>query len=386
MPLTRRVPSIFIAVLVLAALAPRAQAQLTLTEPGFIGAQLAGDFSKQIELSVGPDSCLYYGSFDGLTRFCPSNNSTSICDTTLSFPVGLAFSTSGAFGNFLYSADNSLGEIRRAAGCTASTTFATLANAGALAFPPSGSAYGSFLYACVAFSGPIYRVSPTGVLTSWNALATAYLKFGPGGVWGNGMYATQYGSATGSGISKVSSTGVVSPLTSGLLVPEGFDWGFDGDMFATDMSAGILYRVKSTGVRTVFATLTGAADVAYRPSDGGLYVVSNQGGLYRIRKGSTTGVDAGALADAPPVVAPNPTNGVCALRFVQRAAGISRVSVFDAQGRLVRRLPEAWRLAGANVAAWDGRDDQGAVVRAGAYFMRLTAGGQSRTTRVTIAR
>jgi hypothetical protein len=380
----RRVLILATAVLAVNAMASPASAQLTLNESGFISAQLAGDFSKQIELGVGPDSCLYYGSFDGLTRLCPNGLITTVCDSTLQFPVGLAFSSGGSFGSFLYSADNSIGEIRRAAGCTASTTFAPLPNAGALAFPPSGSAYGNFLYACAAFSGPIYRVSPTGVLTSWSTLATAYLKFGPGGVWGNGMFATQYGAATGSGIVKVSSTGVTTTVTSGLLVPEGFDWGFDGDMFATDMSAGVIYRVKSTGVRTVFATLAGAADIAYRPSDGGLYVVSNQGGLYRIRKGSTTDVTLGTVADAAPVVAPNPANGACALRFVQHAAGITRVSVLDAQGRLVRHLPETWRLAGANVAAWDGRDEQGNAVRAGAYFMRLTVGGQSRTTRVTI--
>lgn len=381
-----------------ASVAP-ARAQITLNEANFSARQLTGDFSKQIELGIGPDSCLYYGSFDGLTRYCPppsapagllgstATNTTTVCDPALTFPVGIAFSSGGSFGNYMYVADYGVGDIHRAAGCTTSTTFATLAAPGAIAFPPNGSAYGDFLYACAAFSGPIYRVSSTGVLTSWSTLATTYLKFGPGGAWGTGLYATAYGGAVAAGIAKVSSTGAASSFSgTGFFTPEGFDWGFDGDLFATDVTLGQVFRVKSDGSKTLFASLAGAADVAYRPSEDALYVVSNQGGLYRVQRGATAGVDPASLRDAPAIVAPNPARGACALSFTQRAAGTTRVSVIDAQGRLVRRLPDTWRPAGAQLARWDGRDDTGAAVHAGAYFMRLWADGRMQTARVTIAR
>lgn len=45
-----------------------AHAQLTMVENCFNVTTLSGDFARQIELGVGPDTCLYYGSFDGLKR------------------------------------------------------------------------------------------------------------------------------------------------------------------------------------------------------------------------------------------------------------------------------------------------------------------------------
>lgn len=171
-----------------------------------------------------------------------------------------------------------------------------------------------------------------------------------------------------------------------MTTPEGFDWAFDGDMFATDVGTGEILRVKSNGSTSLFATVDGAADVAYRPSEDALYVVSNVGGLYRIRRGGTTDVGDGPIGDASIAVSPNPARGACSVRFTQRESGLARVSVLDPQGRTVRRLPQVWSPAGSHTLGWDGRDDAGAPVNPGTYFMRVLSGGRTSSASVTIIR
>jgi len=46
--------------------------------------------------------------------------------------------------------------------------------------------------------------------------------------------------------------------------------------------------------------------------------------------------------------------------------------VFAVNGRRVRTLTSGFREVGIHRLRWDGADDQGARVRAGVYFARLT--------------
>jgi len=56
--------------------------------------------------------------------------------------------------------------------------------------------------------------------------------------------------------------------------------------------------------------------------------------------------------------------------------------VYSVEGRLVRRLPGA-----ANgKLLWDGRDENGSLVKPGLYFVRIDAGGRQMTARVTLLR
>ncbi|MEO6463373.1 MAG: FlgD immunoglobulin-like domain containing protein [Candidatus Eisenbacteria bacterium] len=364
-----------------------ARAQLTLVESGYTSTLLAGDYSKQIELGVGPDTCLYYGTPDGLKRRCSPGDPGTLCDPALPFPVGIAFRAGGAFGTAMYVADYGVGGIRRAAGCSPTTPFANLPGPGGLAFPPIGSAYGDYLYACEAFAGPIFRVSPAGAVTSWLPLETLYLGFGPGGAWGTGLYACDLADATNGKIVRVSSSAVVTPFASGFATPEGFDWGFQGDLFATDVGTGEIFRVKPNGTKTLFATLPGAADVAYRPGEQALYAVSNQGGLHRIVAGGPAGASGGNAARATLTVLPNPGPGACALRFSTGTGAVVRGEVWSAAGRRIRRLAATWRPAGEHSIAWDGRNDAGIAVAPGTYFARLKAGeGEVLRATVTVVR
>jgi hypothetical protein len=362
-----------------------ARAQMTMVESGFVCILLNGDFAKQIEVGVGPDTCVYYGSNEGLKRRCNPNGPDTICDPALTFPAGIAFSTGGAFLNRMYVADFGQGDVFRSTGCAAGTMFADMFAPGSIAFPPAGSAYGDFLYACEAFDGPIYRINSTGTKVEWLEIETVYLRFGPGGAWGTGLYATDMSTPNGAAIVKISSAGAVTPFVDEFVFTEGFDWGFDGDMFATDAATGEIWRIKANGTMTLFATLPGAADVAYRPGEQALYAVSNQGGLWRITHGGPAGVDEGAARPSL-AVWPNPGAGAFSLRFATAEAGLVEASVWDASGRRVRTLGRSWRAAGTHDLAWDGRSDAGTPVAAGVYFARVRSAGVTLRARVTIVR
>jgi len=73
---------------------------------------------------------------------------------------------------------------------------------------------------------------------------------------------------------------------------------------------------------------------------------------------------------------PNPSRGTVAIRWGLSAAARADLSVFDVQGRRVRRLVDGERAAGRAITAWDGRDDAGQKVASGLYLVRLQLGAQ----------
>jgi hypothetical protein len=90
----------------------------------------------------------------------------------------------------------------------------------------------------------------------------------------------------------------------------------------------------------------------------------------------------------PPQVAfhirpyPNPattTNLGIRLRLEGAPAGTSGI-VYDIGGRRVR----TFRITSESAVFWDGRDDDGTLVRPGVYFVRAAAGGQEAFARVVI--
>ena len=70
---------------------------------------------------------------------------------------------------------------------------------------------------------------------------------------------------------------------------------------------------------------------------------------------------------------PNPFNPMTKIEFTLEQAGPVRVSVFDVQGRFIRRLVERSLPAGTHDVVWDGMDQGGRKVSSGVYFARLEA-------------
>lgn len=97
-----------------------------------------------------------------------------------------------------------------------------------------------------------------------------------------------------------------------------------------------------------------------------------------------TAVEASVTQGAAPLRAyPNPARGSCTFAIDARAGGEGRLTVFDAQGRIVRMLTVD---AGASRATlgWDLHDWRGQRVAAGTYFARWAQGGRTSATRVTV--
>jgi flagellar basal-body rod modification protein FlgD len=64
------------------------------------------------------------------------------------------------------------------------------------------------------------------------------------------------------------------------------------------------------------------------------------------------------------------------VRFRLAQACTTRIDVIDAAGRLVRTLHDGEAAAGEHAIAWDGRTSAGGTAAAGAYRVRLVAGGR----------
>lgn len=87
---------------------------------------------------------------------------------------------------------------------------------------------------------------------------------------------------------------------------------------------------------------------------------------------------------SPP--APNPFRGETSAQLtLARECEVSAVIV-DAAGRRVRTLADRRVNAGVTRLQWDGRDDSGLVTAPGAYFLRVRAGGEEISRKLTLLR
>ena len=76
---------------------------------------------------------------------------------------------------------------------------------------------------------------------------------------------------------------------------------------------------------------------------------------------------------------PNPFHYLAQIRY-GAAGSPPRLEVYDVAGRIVRRLPAA------RIAAWDGRDERGRRLPAGAYFIAARIQSERRMAKVLLAR
>jgi hypothetical protein len=83
---------------------------------------------------------------------------------------------------------------------------------------------------------------------------------------------------------------------------------------------------------------------------------------------------------------PNPAHGPFDLRFGLAREGRVTIVVMDAQGRRVRTLADGVRPAGDQSLRWDARDESGAAVGAGLYWLDFKAGSQHLVQRFALVR
>lgn len=85
---------------------------------------------------------------------------------------------------------------------------------------------------------------------------------------------------------------------------------------------------------------------------------------------------------------PNPAQVAKAVSIEYRLpqSGAVLLQIYDLNGRLVRTVLAGQQQAGMHTAHWDGRDDEGAFVSSGAYFLRLQTRQGLHTRKLMIIR
>ena len=111
-------------------------------------------------------------------------------------------------------------------------------------------------------------------------------------------------------------------------------------------------------------------------------------GQWRVYANRDLGVPVAGEAPTTPqtrfaldVVFPNPTAARATVRYTLAEAADARLDAYDVLGRRVATLAEGAQAAGPHEATFDA-----AALPAGIYVLRLTAGAQATTARVTVAR
>jgi hypothetical protein len=89
------------------------------------------------------------------------------------------------------------------------------------------------------------------------------------------------------------------------------------------------------------------------------------------------------LSEAKSRSAGNPSTQI---RFALKDNGIATLRIYNLYGQLVRALLHEFRAAGEYTMPWDGRDDRGAVVASGVYFIRFETAREVKLCKVMLVR
>ena len=135
--------------------------------------------------------------------------------------------------------------------------------------------------------------------------------------------------------------------------------------------------------------LQAVADLEYHAASRRLFAFTHGRSTWSIDLNSLPVTAPGApaperLALSSP--APNPSRGIVHVRLEMGAPGMLEAQVLDVAGRRVRTLERGQRAAGAHVLEWDGRDERGAAIVAGVYYLRVRTGGGTQVRRIVRTR
>jgi glucose/arabinose dehydrogenase len=130
----------------------------------------------------------------------------------------------------------------------------------------------------------------------------------------------------------------------------------------------------------------------WQDDDGELYVVEYRtnipGEIWKIIPDPASSVPPASLGSGLVLgpARPNPFTGETRFEVVAPAGTVLEVGVYDAAGRLVRRLHGQAATGAPILLGWDGRNAAGAGAAAGVYFLRARAGEQGSSRRVALTR
>ncbi len=144
------------------------------------------------------------------------------------------------------------------------------------------------------------------------------------------------------------------------------------------LAAGVWVNGAGMGLAALTDNLN-ALDAIYEPPDTALTDTT-------VVDSVTSVGEAGGLAPRFQLEgnSPNPFNPRTTIAYSLRAEGHARLAIHDAQGRVVRTLVDEVQRSGRHQVDWDGKTDGGDAAASGIYFMRLSAGGESLTRKITM--
>jgi FlgD Ig-like domain len=98
--------------------------------------------------------------------------------------------------------------------------------------------------------------------------------------------------------------------------------------------------------------------------------------LHAFEPNTSAGVASGTASDVSLgiEIGPNPVRPSAAITYSVPASSKIPLRVHDVRGRLVKTVFDGMREPGQYRAEWNGRNDEGAEVGAGIYFVRLDVG------------
>jgi hypothetical protein len=115
----------------------------------------------------------------------------------------------------------------------------------------------------------------------------------------------------------------------------------------------------------------------------GPFVMNNVVGTFTLVRTAAVGVVEGPARNPESLVSlgPNPTRGASRFRFRVPRGHAGDLKVYGVQGQIVRSLFAGRTSSETSVVEWNGRDDRGARVRAGVYFVALRVDDQPQGTK-----
>jgi type VI secretion system Hcp family effector len=168
-------------------------------------------------------------------------------------------------------------------------------------------------------------------------------------------------------------------------------WTMD---FVNNSTLAVYYRIALTGARIISLQQSGSSETPSESMSLSYSSITLTDVLQSISvtynwnaPGPAAIVTQGILAKGillPP--SPNPTRGLTQFRFSLPSGMDSDLTLFDAQGRVVRELHHGSASTASVVSVWDGTDDGGMKVAPGIYMARLAYPGAVVTQHFAVVR
>jgi hypothetical protein len=171
-----------------------------------------------------------------------------------------------------------------------------------------------------------------------------------------------------------------------------FNYGSDAATYTVRMRIGVAYDSQITVVNHRSNTAEYRTFPVWLASPVGDYAVCCSTGLTgdavpgnNAKRDSVHVVATGIAEEEPPLdlprvtalrgSQPNPVRGFTQIAYDIATTCKTSISIFDVQGRIVRKLLDAVETPGRYRVPWDRRDGHGQRAPAGVYFCRMQAGG-----------